>query len=75
MIVVKDMERLRKVTFLKGFSYSQLAKNIGVSKTTIGSIYTGKRNPSPKIAVNICEQIEEPFDNIFFIESVHKKER
>ena len=75
MVVVKDMEILRKDTVLAGLSYAELAADIGVSKTTIGSIYTGKRNPSPRVAMKICERLNQQFERYFFIETVHKKER
>ena len=75
MIVVKDMETLRKDTVLAGLSYAELAKDIGVSKTTIGSIYTGKRNPSPRVAMKLCERLNNQFERYFFIESVHKTEQ
>lgn len=75
MVVVRDMEKLRNDTAKAGLTYSNLAKSIGVSKTTIGSIYTGKRNPSPKVAVKICEILGVQFENIFFVSSVHKKEQ
>ena len=75
MIVVKNMKALREDTILAGLNYSGLAKKVGVSKTTIGSIYTGKRNPSPNVAIRICEQLNNQFDKYFFITYVHKKER
>ena len=75
MIVVKDMETLRKDIVLEGLSYSDLARDMGVSKTTIGSILTGKRNPSPRVAMKFCERLNKQFERYFFIENVHKTEQ
>ncbi len=75
MIVVKDMETLRKDIVLAGLSYSDLAKDMGVSKTTVGSVLTGKRNPSPRVAMKFCERLNQQFERYFFIESVHKTEQ
>lgn len=75
MVVVKDMDKLKRTTVLRGFTQSELAKKIGVSRNTICSIFKGIRNPSPKIAVKICEQLNVSFEYIFFIEGVHKKEQ
>lgn len=75
MIKIKDVDKLRKGIVLKGLSYTALANKIGVSKTLIGSIFTGKRNPSPAVAIKICQELGNQFDDYFFIESVHKKEQ
>lgn len=75
MVIVKDMDKLREDTAAAGFTYSSLAKKINVSKTTIGSVYTGKRNPSAKVAFNICKELNKPFERYFFVSVVHNKEQ
>ena len=75
MVVVKNMKLLRDDTAKAGYTYAGLAKEIGVSKTTIGSIYTGKRNPSPRVAIKICEHLGKQFELYFFVSNVHKKEQ
>lgn len=72
MILVKDRERLIEKITKAGFSYRQLAKEIGCSQTQVSLITKGERNPSPEIAVSICEAIKTSFDTIFFIKSNDK---
>ncbi len=74
MVIVKDMNKLREDTAKAGLTYANLSRKIHVSKTTIGSIYTGKRNPSAKVACDICKELKQPFDKYFFVSVVHKKE-
>lgn len=72
MVVVKNIDKLKNDIISNGYNYSDLAKMIGVSKSTISQILTGVRNPSPKNAVKICEQLNKQFNYYFFIEGVHK---
>lgn len=55
-----------------GFSYRKLAKEAKTSQTTISLIAKGERNPSPKLAVNICKVLKCQFNDIFFISSDYK---
>ena len=75
MVVVKDINKLKQDIISSGYNYTELARNIGVSKTTISQILTGTRNPSPKNAVKICEQLKRQFNHYFFIKSIHKSEQ
>lgn len=75
MVIVKNKEKLRQDIIRAGFSITNLAKNVGCSKAHISSIINHERNPSPVIAVKICEQVKGQFDDYFFIESVHNKKR
>ena len=72
MIVVKDTDKLRETIIKSGFTYSDIAQETGYTRAYVSSILSGKRNPNPKIAVNICEILKIKFDDHFFIESVHK---
>lgn len=65
-VMVKDEERLKNAIIKSGFSYRQLAKEVGCSQTQISLILKGERNPSPENAVNICRAIKKNFDDIFF---------
>lgn len=75
MVIVKNKEKLRQDIIRAGFSITNLAKNVGCSKAHISSIINHERNPSPVIAVKICEQVKGQFDDYFFIESVHNKKQ
>ena len=75
MIILKDKERLLEDMAKEGLGVSSLAKGVGCSKAHISGIINHVRNPSPYIAVKICEQVKGQFDYYFFIESVHKKKQ
>lgn len=72
-VMVKDEERLKNAIVKSGFSYRQLAKEVGCSQTQISLILKGERNPSPKNAVNICRATKKNFDDIFFINTDYKR--
>lgn len=75
MIVVIDKEALKEDIARAGFSLTGLAKEVGCSKAHISSIINHERNPSARIAVKICEQLNSQLDKYFFIESVHNKKQ
>ncbi len=72
MIVVINKEKLQKDIQLAGYNITLLAQKVGCSKAHISCILNHERNPSAKIAVKICEQINGKFEDYFFIETVHK---
>lgn len=71
-IFVKDRDLLIEKIVENGFSYRQLAKEAGISQTTISLILKGERNPSPGNAVNICKILKCQFNDIFFINHDYK---
>lgn len=75
MIILKDKEKLLEDMTKAGLSVTALAKEVGCSKAHISGIINHVRNPSPYIAVKICERVKGQFDFYFFIESVHKKKQ
>lgn len=72
-VIVRDEEVLKTAIIKAGFSYRQLAKEVGCSQTQISLILKGERNPSPENAVNICKAINKRFDDIFFINTDYKR--
>lgn len=66
-VLVKDKDILLERIIENGFSYRQLAKEVGTSQTSISLILKGERNPSPETAVNICKALGCQFNDIFFI--------
>ena len=72
-VLLKDVNSFREMIIKAGFSYRQLAKEVGCSQTQISLIANGQRNPSPETAVNICKALKKQFDNIFFIENDFKR--
>lgn len=71
-VIIKDLEKFISKIVENGFSYRQLAKEANCSQTTISLIAKGERNPSPRMALDICRILKCKFDDIFFIKSVDK---
>ncbi|MCE5168499.1 MULTISPECIES: helix-turn-helix transcriptional regulator [Paenibacillus] len=64
-ILVKDFKLLNKLLVLNGFSKRSFGIALDVSSTTMSQICNGKRNPSPRIAKLICEELKVAFDDVF----------
>lgn len=75
VVILKDDEKFKNIIIKSGFSYRQLAKEVGCSQTQISLIANGERNPSPDTAVNICRVLNKQFDDIFFIKSDYKRKQ
>ena len=71
-VLLKNKESLIEKIVHSGFSYRQLAKETGISQTTISLIINGERNPSPENAVKICNALNCQFNDIFFVNNDYK---
>ncbi len=71
-VLIKNIDDFISKIVEKGYSYRQLAKEANSNPTTISLITKGERNPSPKLAVNLCNALGCKFDDIFFIKNVDK---
>lgn len=49
-----------------GFSQSQLAEMVGVSRNTVSSIETGQFNPTAKLALILCIALDKKFEELFY---------
>ncbi len=72
IILLKDKDLFIELITKAGFSFRSLANEVNCSQTTISLIAKGERNPSPKIAINLCKALNINFDQIFFIENDYK---
>jgi len=50
----------------KSLTQDQLAKLVGVSRQTIGSIEKGQFNPTAKLALIICIVLDKKFEELFY---------
>lgn len=71
-VMIKDIDEFIEKIVTKGLSYRELAKRTNSNPTTITLLAKGERNPSPKLAVNICKALNCQFDDIFFINNDDK---
>ncbi|MDO4307086.1 MAG: helix-turn-helix transcriptional regulator [Eubacteriales bacterium] len=63
-LVLKN--NLKSARTEKGFSQSQLAEMVGVSRNTISSIETGQFNPTAKLALLLCIALDKKFEELFY---------
>ena len=63
-LVLKN--RLKEVRAEKGFSQSDLAAAVGVSRNTISSIETGQFCPTAKLALVLCVALDRKFEDLFY---------
>ena len=69
--------RVRDARKERSLSQEQLARMTNVSRQTICSIENGQFHPSAKLALTICEVLNQPFETLFFFEDsvAPKKEK
>ena len=63
-LVLKN--RLKESRTQAGYSQSQLAEMVGVSRNTISSIETGQFNPTAKLALILCIALNKKFEERFY---------
>lgn len=61
-------ERMRQARTEKGFSQTELAKRIGVSRQTINMIENGDYNPTIGLCRNICRVLGCTLNDLFWEE-------
>lgn len=60
--------RLKAARAGKDLSQQQLAQLVGVSRQTINAIEKGDYNPSIKLCISICKQLDKTLDELFWEE-------
>ena len=63
---LKLKNRVKDARTEVGFSQSQLAEMVGVSRNTISSIETGQFNPTAKLALILCIALDKKFEELFY---------
>lgn len=54
----------------KDISQIELAKRVGVTRQTIGMIEAGDYNPTLKLCVAICKELDKTLNDLFWEEDV-----
>lgn len=60
--------RLREFRLLRGFTQEELARRVQVARQTVNLIEAGKYNPSLKLCLAICQQLQVTLNDIFWME-------
>lgn len=63
---LKLKNHLKEIRSEKGYSQSDLADIVGVSRNTISSIETGQFCPTAKLALIICVALDKKFEDVFY---------
>ncbi|WP_041720731.1 helix-turn-helix transcriptional regulator [Alkaliphilus metalliredigens] len=71
-IYVKNKNSLSLLLLKLGYSQRSFGRKIKISGGYMNQIIKGVRNPSAKVAKNICEGLETSFDEIFFVGNDYK---
>ena len=80
VIVYMEVMELKnlKVKFArleKDISQTELAKRVGVTRQTIGMIEAGDYNPTLKLCVAICRELDKTLNDLFWEEEVDDEEK
>lgn len=59
----------------KDISQTELAKRVGVTRQTIGMIEAGDYNPTLKLCVAICRELDKTLNDLFWEEEVDDEEK
>ena len=66
LLVLKN--NLKEIRKEKGYSQTDLAELVRVSRNTISSIETGQFNPTAKLALILCIALDKKFEEIFYFD-------
>ncbi len=64
-----NTEILKKTRIMQGYTQEAFAKKIDISGGYYSQIESGLRNPGPAVALRISSELEEEYENIFFIKN------
>lgn len=60
--------RVREIRESKGWTQLHLAEVMGVSRKTVNTIESGALNPSTFIALKLVRALDEPLENLFWLD-------
>ena len=58
--------RLKMARIEMDLSQEELAKQVGVTRQTIGLIELGKYNPTLSVCISICKTLNKTLDQLFW---------
>ena len=58
--------KLKSARAAKDMSQGDLAQAVGVSRQTINSIEKGDYNPTIKLCISICKELDKTLDELFW---------
>lgn len=58
-VYIKNLDDFIERIVIAGFTYRELARKADSNPTSISLLAKGERNPSPKLAINICKALQK----------------
>lgn len=66
MRIYAKTETMRKLIYLKGYSYTSFAKKVGISNGHLQLLFNHSRSASPESSNEIARTLEVDVEEIFF---------
>lgn len=60
--------RMKIARMEKDISQTELAKRVGVTRQTIGMIEAGDYNPTLRLCISICKELDRTLNDLFWEE-------
>lgn len=67
MTKLSHKNRLKLARVARGFTQSELAERVGVTRQTIGLIEAGGYNPTLKLCLLLAQETHKTLDDLFWI--------
>lgn len=61
--------KLKLARMEKDISQTELAKRVGVTRQTIGMVEAGDYNPTLKLCIQICKELDKTLNDLFWEDS------
>ncbi|MCI9066819.1 MAG: helix-turn-helix transcriptional regulator [Lachnospiraceae bacterium] len=58
--------KLKLARMEKDMSQTELAKRVGVTRQTIGMVEAGDYNPTLKLCIQICRELDKTLNDLFW---------
>ena len=58
--------KLKLARMEKDMSQNELAKRVGVTRQTIGMVEAGDYNPTLKLCIQICRELDKTLNDLFW---------
>ena len=71
--IVKNSVRLNRIE--KKLTQEELAEKVGVTRQTIGLIEKEKYNPTIVLCLKLCQALDKPLDQLFWLEEENDEKR
>ena len=61
--------KLKLARMEKDMSQTELAKRVGVTRQTIGMVEAGDYNPTLKLCIQICRELDKTLNDLFWADN------